>query len=206
MFFFRALITSLRSNISADVLRFQSYTMSTPKTSLSNSGPPSTPPKSLSFYEGQGISHAPKVEALRASQKQVCKVKLLTVKVNDELYGTVPGFLHIPQNYRCEQAEDREKTAAILLSGASGGVVGPSSIYLSLAEKLASLNKGIPVMRLDYRYPARNQYCIADVQAVMKYLESGYGISRFVLVGWSFGGAPVFTLGGNDRESLLAQL
>lgn len=78
--------------------------------------------------------------------------------------------------------------------------MGPSSIYLSIADKLASLKQGIPVMRLDYRYPARNKYCVADVQAAMKYLEAGYGISRFVLVGWSFGGAPVYTLGGCDER------
>ena len=77
--------------------------------------------------------------------------------------------------------------------------MGPSSIYLSIADKLASLNKGIPVMRLDYQYPARNRYCVADVQAAMKYLETGYGLSRFVLVDWSFGGAPVYTLGGCDE-------
>ena len=73
-------------------------------------------------------------------------------------------------------------------------------MYLSIAEKLASMNKGIPVMRLDYRHPARNKYCVADVQAAMKYLENGFALSRFVLVGWSFGGAPVFTLGGRDKR------
>lgn len=34
----------------------------------------------------------------------------------------------------------------------------------------------------------------------MDYLETGYAVSRFVLVGWSFGGAPVFTVGGSDRR------
>ena len=79
-------------------------------------------------------------------------------------------------------------------------MVGPSSIYLSIADKLASIKIGIPVMRLDYRHPARNKYCVADVQAAMNYLESGYALTRFVLVGWSFGGAPVFTLGGSDER------
>ena len=92
------------------------------------------------------------------------------------------------------------KTAAILLSGAGGGVVGPSSMYLSIADKLASLNRGVPVMRLDYRYPARNKYCVRDVESAMNYLEKGYAVSRFVLVGWSFGGAPVFSVGGKDKR------
>ena len=30
-----------------------------------------------------------------------------------------------------------------------------------MADKLASMNKGIPVIRLNYRYPARNKYCVA---------------------------------------------
>ncbi|KAL9068084.1 MAG: hypothetical protein Q9161_006437 [Pseudevernia consocians] len=174
--------------------------MATPKTSLSTSRPPSTPPASLSSYSNRGLSHPSNLDPLTGAQKQICKVKPLTIKVNDDLYGTVPAFLHIPQDYRREQAEGSEKTAAILLSGAGGGVVGPSSMYLSMADKLASLNKAIPVMRLDYRYPARNKYCVADVLAAMKYLETGYGLSRFVLVGWSFGGAPVYTLGGSDER------
>ena len=174
--------------------------MATPKTSLSTNLPPSTPPANLSSYERKGLSHPPNLDPLMKAQKQICKVKPVTVKVNDDLYGIVPAFLHIPQNYRREQVEGREKTAAILLSGAGGGVVGPSSIYLSIADKLASLSKGIPVMRLDYRYPARNKYCVADVKAAMRYLENGYGLSRFVLVGWSFGGAPVFTLAGSEER------
>ena len=195
---FRTLLNSFRSNISADFSRLQCSAMTTPKTSLSNNLPASTPPATVASYENKGLSHPPSLAPLSSKQKQLCKVKSLNVKVNDELYGTVPAFLHIPQNYRREEPDGREKTAAILLSGAGGGVVGPSSIYISMADKLASLNKGIPVMRLDYRFPARNKYCVADVQAAMDYLKTGYGLSRFVLVGWSFGGAPVYTLGGSD--------
>lgn len=166
--------------------------------SLSKTTPANSSPPKVTNYSG--VSQPPNLQPLAAAQKQICKVKPLTIKVIDGPDGAVPGFLHIPQNYKREQHEGREKTAAILLSGAGGGVVGPSSIYLSIAEKIASLNKGIPVMRLDYRYPARNKYCVSDVQAAMKYLENGYAICRFVLVGWSFGGAPVFTVGGNDKR------
>ena len=197
---FRTLLNSFISNISADISRLRSHPMAIPKTSLSTNLPPSAPPVSLSSYERKGLSHPPNLDPLVKAQKQICNVKPITIKVNDDLYGTVPAFFHIPQNYRREQVEGREKTAAILLSGAGGGVMGPSSIYLSIADKLASLNKGIPVMRLDYRYPARNKYCVADVRAAMRYLENGYGLLRFVLVGWSFGGAPVFTLGGSEER------
>jgi alpha/beta superfamily hydrolase len=105
----------------------------------------------------------------------------------------------LPANYRREAAEQRhDKTAVILMSGASGGVAGPSSIYISMADKIASLRQGIPVLRMDYRYPARSKYCVADVLAAMDFLQRALGIGRFVLVGWSFGGAPVMAVGGQD--------
>jgi len=170
------------------------------QTSLLMSRPFTTPSKSLSIYKHQKPSHAPQPNSQNKSQERTCKLKPLAIKVDDELHGNVSGFLHIPQHYRHTKATAREKTAAILLSGSSGGVLGPSSIYPSIADKLASLPNGILVLRLDYRYPGMNKYCVADVQAAMKYLETRYAISRFVLVGWSFGGAPVFTLGGSDKR------
>jgi hypothetical protein len=124
-------------------------------------------------------------------------VKPVAIQVEDGPDGSVSGFLHLPPT---SSATPESKTAAILLSGAGGGVVGPSSIYLSLADKLASLKQPVPALRLDYRYPARNKYCVRDVLAAMKTLEESYGINSFVLVGWSFGGAPVFTVGGQDKR------
>lgn len=121
----------------------------------------------------------------------------MSIKVEDERDGAVPGFLHLPPTTSATPASD---TAAILLSGAGGGIVGPSSIYLSLADKLASLKQPVPALRLDYRYPARSKYCVRDVLAAMDELEAGYGIKNFVLVGWSFGGTPVFCIGGSDKR------
>lgn len=171
--------------------------------SLSTEAQPGAPRPAQQVKDNPDLKHAPDFPPTSTKKQphlQPCDVKPLTLDVKDNRPGSVAGFLHTPQNYRREQHEVREKTAAILLSGASGGVVGPSSIYLSIADKIASLKKGIPVMRLDYRYPARNGYCCRDVVKAMDYLQNGYGISRFVLVGWSFGGAPVFTLGGRDER------
>lgn len=171
--------------------------------SLSTQTQPGTPHPAERIKDNPDLKHAPNFPSTSKKDQphlQPCNVKPLTLDVKDNRPGSVAGFLHTPQNYRREQHEGREKTAAILLSGASGGVVGPSSIYLSIADKIASLKKGIPVMRLDYRYPARNAYCCHDVEKAMDYLQNGYGISRFVLVGWSFGGAPVFTLGGKSQR------
>ncbi|OAL36484.1 hypothetical protein AYO20_04100 [Fonsecaea nubica] len=116
--------------------------------------------------------------------------------------------------------KDKVPAGAILLSGAGGGVVGPSSMYVSVGDKLASLRQGMPVLRLDYRYPAHDAPCVEDVTAAMDHLEEQYSIRRFVLVGWSFGGAPVvsfpyleganvvaekqsFTVGGRERERVI---
>lgn len=150
---------------------------------------PITPfvPAQLNDY--LGLSHPPNASNLS-------NLIPWEIKVDNGPDGTVPSFLHLLALTPALPSI----TAAILLSGAGGGVVGPSSIYLSLADKLASLQYPIPALRLDYRYPARNKYCVRDVLAAMQQLEEQYGISRFVLVGWSFGGAPVFTVGGNDHR------
>ncbi|KAG9824078.1 alpha/beta-hydrolase, partial [Aureobasidium melanogenum] len=144
-------------------------------------------PAKLSQYSG--------LEHLPAAAKLPSVVKSFNLKVQDGIDGTVPAFLHLPKDY-----QNQQNTAAILLSGAGGGVVGPSSIYLSMADKLASLQHGLPVLRMDYRFPARNKFCVPDVLAAMDYLKAQYNVSRFVLVGWSFGGAPVFTVGGQDAR------
>lgn len=146
-----------------------------------------------------GPKHAPAAKSLKKANKRLCTVKVLRIsspKPDSEWF--FPAYLHLPLNYRREADKRSNKTAVILLSGASGGVAGPSSIYISMADKIASLRRGIPVLRMDYRYPAWNKYCVADVLAAMDFLQKALGISRFVLVGWSFGGAPVMTVGGQD--------
>ncbi|EJD48121.1 alpha/beta-hydrolase [Auricularia subglabra TFB-10046 SS5] len=121
---------------------------------------------------------------------------MLELPVSDAQGGRVSALLHLPR----DGAINASRTAAILLSGAGGGVMGPGAMYLSMADKLAALHSGIPAMRLDYRYPARTALCVADLQAAMSYLSSNFAIERFVLVGWSFGGAPVFTVGRADAR------
>jgi hypothetical protein len=131
--------------------------------------------------------------------RQPCEVQQLDIEVpSTRSVRTVTSYLQMPQGYGGEPTEAWGHTAAILLSRAGGGVVGPLAIYLGIGDKLASLRGAILVLRMDYRYPARNKYCVPDVLAGMHYLENNYGIDRFVLVGWSFGGAPVFTIGGMD--------
>ena len=172
------------------------------KTSLSSIKPLPSKVTRISRCQDQGRDQLSNLSALKSAGIKICSVKRVSINVtaNADPSVSAPAFLHVPQDYQCEKTEDRERTGAILLSGAGGGVAGPSSMYLSIADKLASLRGGISVLRLDYRYPARNKYCVMDVQAAMNYMEKDYAISRFVLVGWSFGGAPVFTVGGMDKR------
>ncbi|KAF2136161.1 uncharacterized protein K452DRAFT_313405 [Aplosporella prunicola CBS 121167] len=170
------------------------------KTSLSAGT--ATPTKRTPIQSLDGPDRPPRLSVLDSAKKSICNVEQLSIAVNDGPDGAVPGFVHISSNFerRTSNSSSSSRTAAILLSGAGGGLVGPSSIYLSMATKLASLDAGIPALRMDYRYPARNKYCVQDVEAAMSLLEADYGLDRVVLVGWSFEGAPVFTVGGNNSR------
>lgn len=170
----------------------------TRRTSLSVDGPKPKGVHPHSIDEYSGLSQPPHVDRLERVVPNHAKVEQLSIPVEDGPDGAVAGFLHLPADLTSLVPADHHRTAAILVSGAGGGVTGPSSIYLSLACKLAALASGVPALRLDYRYPARNRYCAGDMRAAMAHLQAAYGLSRFVLVGWSFGGAPVFTVGGSD--------
>lgn len=167
-------------------------------TSMSTSNSPN--PNPLSDFNT--LAHPPHLSRLERATGRHATVEQIRIEVPDNAPNTfVPGFIHLPPAFTAPPpAQYHHRTAAILLSGAGGGVTGPSSIYLSLASKLASLPVGIPTLRLDFRYPARNRPCCADVRAAMSYLQDLYGLERFVLVGWSFGGAPVFTVAGEDER------
>ncbi|KIV87605.1 hypothetical protein PV11_03139 [Exophiala sideris] len=146
------------------------------------------------------LQHATNFPALKQAQHSLCTVENLSIPVGGT--SKVPGFLHLPADYSPTQPS-RVSAAAILLSGAGGGVTGPSAMYLSIGDKLASLQRAIPVLRLDYQYPADTNPCVKDVISAMDFLEEKYSINRFVLVGWSFGGAPVFTVGGRESERVV---
>lgn len=165
---------------------------------------PQLPPKPHSIHEYPGLAHPPHLSRLEAGVHKAAQVEPLSIDVDDALDGFVPGFLHLPPDFTTSPSAPlpahHHRTAALLLSGAGGGVTGPSSIYLSLACKLATLGRGIPTLRLDYRFPSRAAPCAADARAGMGYLRDMYGLDRFVLVGWSFGGAVVLAAAGEDER------
>ena len=102
--------------------------------------------------------------------------------------GAVRGILH---------AAEGALGAAVLVSGAGGGVAGPSGVYRDLAELLRS--DGVTALRLDYRKPNDLPECTYDVLAALDALARG-GAQRAVLVGWSFGGAVVITAGAASER------
>ncbi|BGP39893.1 hypothetical protein JCM10450v2_003867 [Rhodotorula kratochvilovae] len=137
------------------------------------------------------------VDVLVHQHKIPPAVHTLSVPVPDEHGGHATGFLHLCSDSDTTSGRPHSRTAAILLSG---GVAGPASLYLALATKLPALEARIPVLRLDYRYPARTAPCAADVLATMEHLAAEYGVERFVLGGWSFGSAPALTVAGRDAR------
>ncbi|KAL2850389.1 Alpha/Beta hydrolase protein [Aspergillus pseudodeflectus] len=143
-----------------------------------------------------GPIHPPKIDKARRHQVKAHHVK---IQVHDPLDHEAPAILHEPRNYNASAVNN---AAVVLISGAGGGVSGPSGIYPSLADKLALL-LGIPVVRLDYRVPARTQYCVPDVVAAMDYLEEKFESNNFVIVGWSFGGSPCFTVAALEPERVV---
>ncbi|KAJ4286588.1 hypothetical protein N0V88_007950 [Collariella sp. IMI 366227] len=165
-----------------------------------------------SIHSYAGLARPPHLSRLESASHKQGYVEPLSIDVDDTKDGFVPGFLHLPPDFitappttatgrpQVTVPPHHHRTAAILMSGAGGGVAGPSSMYLSLACKLATLGSGIPTLRLDYRYPAHTMPCVNDAKAGMKYLRDMYGLDHFVLVGWSFGGAVVFTVAGDHDE------
>lgn len=85
--------------------------------------------------------------------------------------------------------------AVIWVGGIDGGVMGPAEgIYATLAADLAA--DGIASLRLAFRVlgsPGNLREAVYDMTAAIDYLKAR-GLSRFGLVGHSFGGAVVITV------------
>jgi dienelactone hydrolase len=82
--------------------------------------------------------------------------------------------------------------AVVMVSGALGGVAGPSGAYPALAGQFQAAK--IAALRLDYRKPENMNECVYDLDAGLDELRRR-GLKRFALVGWSFGGAVVISSG-----------
>jgi dienelactone hydrolase len=85
--------------------------------------------------------------------------------------------------------------AVIMVGGAGGGMHGPSGVYPDLARLLQC--EGITSLRLDYRHPKHLDACVYDTLAGIDALQQ-LGAQRVALIGWSFGGAVVITVGAES--------
>jgi len=82
--------------------------------------------------------------------------------------------------------------AVVLVSGALGGVAGPSGAYPALARRLQAARSA--ALRLDYRKPGSMNECVYDVDAGLDELRHR-GVKQFAVIGWSFGGAVAIRSG-----------
>lgn len=83
--------------------------------------------------------------------------------------------------------------AVLWVFGAGGGLGGPAGgVYERLGARLAP--EGLASLQIAYRRPAQLAECVLDVLAGIAYLAER-GRPRVVLVGHSFGGAVVITVG-----------
>ena len=98
-------------------------------------------------------------------------------------HGKVTGLYHPAEG---------GTSAVVMVSGALGGVAGPSGAYPALAGQLQAAE--IAALRLDYRKPENMNECVYDLDAGLDELRRR-GVKRFALVGWSFGGAVVISSG-----------
>ena len=112
--------------------------------------------------------------------------KLLTLHTNAE---------EIRCRFHDAPAGDR---AVLWVFGAGGGLGGPAGgVYPRLARQLAG--DGVASLELAYRRPADLENCVLDVQAGLAHLGT-LGRSRIVLVGHSFGGAVVISVGAVNPD------
>ncbi|KAJ5660385.1 hypothetical protein N7507_006836 [Penicillium longicatenatum] len=144
-----------------------------------------------------GPMHPPQIDP---STPKLCIANKVNIKVSDPQDRYAPAIIHEPpiiyQAQSYNQA-DKRTSAVALVSGAGGGVSGPGGIYPSLADKIAIL-LSIPCIRLDYRIPAETKSCAADIRAAFDHLHEKYGAQKFLIVGWSFGGSPCFTVAAEE--------
>src|SRR5215472_7200765 len=82
--------------------------------------------------------------------------------------------------------------AALCVSGASGGFIGPGKLYESLGAELPK--DRIAIARIDYREPNEFGECLLDAMAGLSFLR-GVGCQRAALIGHSFGGAVAINAG-----------
>jgi pimeloyl-ACP methyl ester carboxylesterase len=91
---------------------------------------------------------------------------------------------------------------AVLFGGVGGGFDTPAGgLYVRLGRHLPQ--DGVSVLRVRFRRPGELDDCVADVLEAVAWAEV-QGLSRFGLVGHSFGGAVAITAASRRPEATAA--
>ena len=89
--------------------------------------------------------------------------------------------------------EGDEEKVVLACGGAMGGLLGPAGgLYQQLGVAMAE--RGIGFVRVSYRRPNDLDACVYDVAAAGQ-IAAGYGATRAVVMGHSFGGAVAVRVG-----------
>lgn len=174
-----------------------------PELKLSRAKAVSTPSDTLiepppELFVDQAVNIGNDGNEMQRENDMRCRPTNVSIPV-ESVAEWVEGLLHLPPEKASSSTSGLGRVAVIMFAGIYGGFDGPSGIYEEVGLRLANNSPGIPVLRLDYRYPSILPDCIEDVRSSMTYLEGKYAISKFVLVGWSFGGAVAYTTTALDK-------
>lgn len=102
--------------------------------------------------------------------------------------GDIEGRLHAPP-----PGAAPSDAAILWVFGSGGGLGGPAGgVYTRLGRRFAA--RGVASLELAYRRPGRLRDCARDALLGLAWL-AGEGRGRVALVGHSFGGAVVVTVG-----------
>jgi alpha/beta superfamily hydrolase len=121
-------------------------------------------------------------------------LKILGVEAEDEVAGARRAIIRttrgpIPMIFHGAAEPSR---AALCVSGAIGGLDGPSKLYARLGQELPA--RGIAIARIDYRAPNEFGECLLDAMAGLSFLRAMQYRSA-ALIGHSFGGAVAINAG-----------
>jgi predicted alpha/beta hydrolase family esterase len=113
---------------------------------------------------------------------------MITPTLRHAEFYTMRGLLSLLWHEPNETAAPRVPTAIVACGGAMGGLLGPADgLYHHLGETWSE--RGVAVIRVDYRRPNDLDACCTDVAAAVQLAVVGGEAERVVLMGHSFGGA-----------------
>ena len=124
----------------------------------------------------------------------------ITASLDHHELATYDGMLSLFWHHRTEsEHRDHQPTTVLFCGGALGGVLGPAQgLFHDLGTAFAADNLADSI-RVGYRVPNDRERCVVDVLAAAALAEIA-GVSRFVVVGHSFGGAVAIQAGAALAE------